>query len=475
MHKGLFALLLLSSCLSPPKYDYTVPTNENWRYGSDESPVQEYDLTTWSHDPALQELVEMAIVSNQDLKQAVARVAQFYSQYEINRSFLFPEINGTSQGYKLQNTLATIPGYPIGVPRTIDDFTLFANLVYELDIWGKLSNRTEAALEQWLASNYAYQDIMLTVVGNVSSSYVRLRQFDAQMVVSLDTAKSRDEYLKIAQLRYEEGFTSELPVIQAKTELEAAMIAVKRLEKVIAIEENLISLLIGSPPSTIPRGSPLDSIAFPDEIPVGLPSDLLCRRPDILSAEARLSAAGYSVAAARADFFPRITLTGYYGWESAALKNLVTKPAEEWQIAAGLLQPIFNAGRISAQVDYAQAVLYESYAFYVQTTLNAFREVEDALSDHQKSKELLKLQKDQVKEFREYLRLATLQYDNGETDYLNVLDAQRRLFEAQLEEQAAQADVYFSMIELYRALGGGFIPCRALQEEELPQSEPCGN
>lgn len=455
--KLLFLLLLLSGCLSPPKYDYTVPTNEKWRYGRNENPVEEYDIASWSQDPALEELIKAAIASNQDLKIAIARVAQFYSQYVINRSFLFPEINGTSQSSKTQNTLATVPGYPIGVPRTVDDFTLFANLVYELDIWGKLSNRTEAALEQWLASNYAYQDIMLTVVGNVSSSYVRLRQFDAQMVVSLDTTKSRDEYLKIAQLRYDEGFTSELPVIQAKTELEAAKIAVKRLEKAIAIEENLISLLIGAPPSSIPRGSPLDHIDFPDEIPVGLPSDLLCRRPDILSAEARLSAAGYSVAAARADFFPRITLTGFYGSESAALKNLLTNPAEEWQIAAGLLQPIFNAGRISAQVDYAYAFLYESYAFYVQTTLNAFREVEDALSDHQKSKELLKLQKDQVREFVEYLRLATLQYDNGETDYLNVLDAQRRLFEAQLEEQAAQADVYFSMIELYRALGGGFI------------------
>jgi multidrug efflux system outer membrane protein len=471
VRKELIALLLLSGCLSPPKYDYTVPTNEQWRYGKDENPVQEYDIAAWSHDPALQELVEAAIASNQDLKIAMARVAQYYSQYEINRSFLFPEINGTSQAYKLQNTLATVPGYPIGVPRTIDDFTLFANLVYELDIWGKLSNRTEAALEQWLASNYAYQDIMLTVIGNVSSSYVRLRQFDAQMVVSRDTATSREEYLKIAQLRYDEGFTSELPVIQAKTELEAAKIAVKRLEKVIAIEENLISLLIGAPPSSIPRGSPLDQIAFPDEIPVGLPSDLLCRRPDILSAEARLSAAGYSVAAARADFFPRITLTGFYGSESAALKNLLTNPAEEWQIAAGLLQPIFNAGRISAQVDYANAVLYESYAFNVQTTLNAFREVEDALSDHQKSKELLKLQKDQVREFVEYLRLATLQYDNGETDYLNVLDAQRRLFEAQLEEQAAQADVYFSMIELYRALGGGFIPCNSLQSREILQGD----
>lgn len=448
-------LILLTGCLKPPEYDTSVPQNPSWIYSKDDRPVEEYSWADWSHDPALSELIALALQNNQNLQVAVARVAEYYNLYVIQRSFLFPEVNGTMEPFRTENSLATIPPYPLTFPRTIDDFSLFLNIAYEMDLWGKLSNRTEAALNQWLASDYAYKDLMLTILSQVSINYVRLRQFDAQLLISQETAKSRQEYYEIAKLRYDEGFTSELPVIQAKTEWESAVIEVKRLEREVVQEENLISLLIGAPPRQIPRGDPLDKIAFPDEIPVGLPSDLLCRRPDILSAEAKMAAAGYSVAAARADFFPKIVLTGFYGGESAHLKNLLKNPAETWAIAANVFQPIYNAGRISAQVAYQEAVLYETYAQYVQTTLNAFREVEDALIEHEKNKELLALQDAQVKEFKEYLRLATLQYDNGESDYLSVLDAQRKLFEAELSQQEAQANVYFSMIELYRSLGGG--------------------
>lgn len=449
-------LLLLTGCLSPPNYDYCVPTNADWRSPADTSELPDLDWYTWSDDEALQSLIERALEANQDLHIALARVQQFYDQYVIVRSQLFPEINGTTAPFKYENTLATIPAYPTTLPRIIDDFPINLNVFYELDLFGKVSNRTKAALNQWIAEDYAFRDIQLVVVANVSSHYVTLRQYDAQLEISKRTAVSREEYLKIAEIRFQEGFTSELPVIQAKTEWESAEIAVKRLDKLIALEENLISLLIGSPPSDIPRGTPLDKLGFPTAIPVGLPSDLLYRRPDILAAERRLSAAGYSVAAARADFFPKIALTGFFGYESAHLKNLITHEAETWQIAADVLQPIFNAGRISAQVEQKEAELYASYSFYVQTTLNAFREVDDALATLRINQELLQLQNKQVIEFNEYLRLATLQYDNGESDYLNVLDAQRRLFEAELEQQLSQAEVYNSMIELYRALGGGF-------------------
>lgn len=456
MNKWAACLIFLTGCLSPPKYDYCVPTNQHWRSEANEEEVEEIDWKTWSHDEALQSLIERALEKNQDLLIALSRVQQFYDQYLIVRSQLFPEVNATTAPFKYENTLATIPAYPKTLPRVIDDFPLSLKVIYEADLFGKISNRTKAALNQWLAEDYAFRDVQLTIVSNVSVHYVNLRQFDAQLEISKRTAISREEYLKIADLRFKEGLTSELPVIQARTEWEAALIAVKRLDKLIAIEENLISLLIGSPPSDIPRGEPLDKLGFPTEIPVGLPSDLLYRRPDILSAERQLSAAGYSVAAARADFFPKITLTGFFGFESAHLKNLLTHEAETWQIAADVLQPIYNSGRISAQVEQREAELYSSFANYVQTTLNAFREVEDALATLKINQELLKLQNEQVIEFNEYLRLATLQYDNGESDYLNVLDAQRRLFEAELSQQQAQADVYTSMIELYRSLGGGF-------------------
>lgn len=449
-------LLLLTGCLKPPEYDYCVPTNETWRTEADFEELPELDWSTWADDHALESLIEYALEENQDIHIALARVQQFYDQYVIVRSQLFPEVNATTAPFKYENTLATIPAYPKTLPRIIDDFPLSLNIFYEADLFGKISNRSKEALNQWIAQDYSYRDVQLTIVANVSTHYVILRQYDAQLEVSKRTAVSREEYMKIAQLRFDEGLTSELPVIQARTEWESAMIAVKRLDKLIAIEENLISLLIGAPPTEIPRGQPLTHLGFPRQIPVGLPSDLLYRRPDILAAERRLAAAGYSVAAARADFFPKITLTGMFGFESAHLKNLLTHEAETWQIAANVLQPIYNSGRISAQVDLSEAELYGSYSNYVQTTLNAFREVDDALSSLVISQELLKLQDEQVVQFNEYLRLATLQYDNGESDYLNVLDAQRRLFEAELAQQAAQADVYTSMIELYRSLGGGF-------------------
>lgn len=449
-------LLLLTGCLSPPNYDYCVPTNADWRSPADTSELADIDWYTWSNDEALQFLIERALEENQDLHIALARVQQFYDQYVIVRSQLFPEVNAATAPFKYENSLATIPAYPTTLPRIIDDFPLNLNVFYEMDLFGKVSNRTKAALNQWIAEDYAFRDIQLAIVANVSTNYVTLRQYDAQLEISKRTAISREEYLKIAEIRFQEGFTSELPVIQARTEWESAEIAVKRLDKLIALEENLISLLIGSPPSDIPRGTPLDKLGFPTEIPVGLPSDLLYRRPDILAAERRLSAAGYSVASARADFFPKITLTGFFGYESAHLRNLLTHQAETWQIAADVFQPIYNSGRISAQVDQKEAELYATYSFYVQTTLNAFREVDDALATLRINQELLKLQNKQVVEFNEYLRLATLQYDNGESDYLNVLDAQRKLFEAELEQQLTQAEVYNSMIDLYRALGGGF-------------------
>ncbi len=456
MIKQLILLVLLCGCLKPPEYNNTTEANETWRFSKNTASVQEYDWSLFSKDPVLEELINQALTENQEIHIAFARICQYYNQYVIARSFLFPEINATASPLKFENSLATIPPYGTILPRTIDNFSIFLNVIYELDLWGKISNRTQAALDQWLAQDYTYYDIVLTIVADVSRSYVRLRQLDAQLLVSEETASSRKEYMEIAKLRYEEGLTSELPSIQASTEWESAVIEVKRLEREIAQEENLLSLLIGSPPNNIPRGLALDKLEFPDEIPVGLPSELLLRRPDILSKEQKLEAAGFDVAAARADFFPKIDLTGFFGYESAHLKNFISNEAKTWSIAANIFQPIFNAGRISAQVQYQEAILAESYYSYVQTTLNAFREVEDALIAHQKDKELLSLQTSQVKEFKEYLRLATLQYENGETDYLNVLDAQRKLFEAQLAEQQASADVYFSMIDLYRALGGGW-------------------
>jgi multidrug efflux system outer membrane protein len=232
---------------------------------------------------------------------------------------------------------------------------------------------------------------------------------------------------------------------------------VLRLEILIPQQENLISLLIGHSPRDIERGLQVNEWPIPLAVPAGLPSELLEQRPDILKAERGLIAANARIGEARAQYFPSISLTGYLGSESIHLHHLFTSPTRAWQYAANLLQSVFTGGRITNNVNLAKARKAVAYYNYQQTVLNAFKEVDDALIAHQKSKELIVVQKDSVAVLKDYLYLAKLQYDNGQTDYLNVLDAERRLFTAQLSLAQAEANVFITLIQVYQALGGGWV------------------
>lgn len=452
----LFLLLTVSACLQHPYYCYDLEVPEDWRVDAP-SKGELVNACWWAqfHDPVLDDLIQEALESNRNLQVAIARILEFYAQVGVIRSKLWPELN-TNVTLTRERASMIVNAIEPGVNPTFSVYSLFLNLSYEMDLWGKIQNASDAAVAELLAQDAACRGVLITLLSDVASSYIQLRKFDKQLEIGRQTLASREHSLELAQLRFEGGLTSELEVKQAQSEVETAVTETIRVEILIEQEENLLSTLVGHAPRAIKRGRRLDDIAMPPCVPADLPCDIITQRPDILEAEQQLIAAHLRVDQARADFFPAITLTSMVSTQSDSWKGLFSGPGSAWNIAGSLLQPIFNAGRIASQVNRQSAIEREALFHYEDVVLNAFREVSDAMYSHIKFKELLLAQAKLVEVLQDYLRLATAQYDNGETDYLNVLDAQRRLFAAELDLAQAQADSFLSLIDLYRALGGGW-------------------
>jgi multidrug efflux system outer membrane protein len=454
-------LLCFSSCnMAPMNHRPIVEIPNDYRLhleNSDESSTSA-NIKWWEQfdDVVLDRLIIEALANNNDLKIAIARVQEYFGLLGIVSSDLFPQIDGTVDKTRQQLSLETVP--PLSpVYRRFNTYVAEINAFYELDIWGKIKNSSDAAYNDYLAQVEVRRTVVLTLVSSVANSYIQLRKLDKQIEISNNTLKTRIEAERIAKARFEGGLTSELEYKQAQSETESAIIAIKRLEILIPQQENLISVLIGSIPGPIPRGHTLDTMKMPPSIPVGIPSELLRQRPDILRAEDDVIASNFRIGVARAAFFPDIALTGYYGNRSADLHDLMTSKAVEWGTSINLFQPIFTGGRLISQLEVAKAINNEACYNYRQTILNALREVNDALIAHKKNLELVVEQKKQVEIFQRYRYLAELQYNNGHSDYLNVLDAERRLFEAQLLLADTEGDSFISLINLYKALGGGWV------------------
>lgn len=459
MCKRFICLILiasfLSSCLRPhyvaPHLD--IPTD--WRMEADEGSTL-CNLRWWQQfkDPVLDELILRALANNQDLQVAVYRVIEFYAQYRVTSASLYPFVNANAF-YSRQQLPKTIPN--VFPPRTFDNFMLWLNATWELDFWGKLLSATEASWADMLSQEEARRAVVITVVESIANAYIVLRQLDAQLEIAKKTVKSRKESLQLAVDRFELGETSQLEVKQAEAEVETAVIRMIEFEREIPQQENLISILMGENPHEIIRGVPIDNFVYPVTIPAGLPSDLLYRRPDIMEAEDKLIAANARVTEARALYFPQITLTGTYGSQSDTLRKFLTAPSEFWFYGVNIVQTIFDSCRTYFRVEEARAVRAQALHSYKQAILNAFREVEDALIGYKKNRELVLEHEKQVKVLTDYLSLARLRYDEGEIDYLNVLDAERFLFNSQLDKAQSQADSFTAIVRLYSALGGGWV------------------
>ncbi len=434
-----------------------VEAETEWMYAPADA-LEAVNYRWWQQfgDPVLDGYIVEALHNNQDLLVSQARVEEFIARVQIARAPLFPFVSGNAFGARQQFSNAASPPPPV-IPRIYNDFGLGLSASYELDVWGKIRSNLDSAKANLHSSEETKRTVVMTLAAEVAQAYFQLRQYDLQLKVSLDSLKSFVEAYDIARYRFEGGVTSELPVKQADSEVQVAKGRVVLFELQVATQQNLLNVLLGRPPQQLERGLTFSQMHLPPRVPAGLPCAILQNRPDIVEAEYNLVSANAQVNVQIARLFPEITLTGSYGNESLALSNLLTNPAVLWQYGANVLQTIFDAGRLTAEVHVSEAIQRQLIHQYLSKVLNAFQEVENALISHQKKIEFYDVQVVRVQVLKDYLMLAQLQYSNGQTDYLNVLDAQRNLFSAELDEAAAFADSFDTLVELYKALGGGWV------------------
>jgi len=465
---GLLLAVPLSACMVGPDYrrpEVEVPAA--WRLGATEA-SRISNIAWWDQfqDPVLSDLVRTALANNKDLEIATANVDQAFAQYGIARSAQFPQVNGgVSAARERSSANGPLPG-----GRTVNDYAVNLSASFELDIWGRLRRATESARASLLASQQGKGTVVLTVVATVASGYIQLRALDRQLEIAQYTSRSLGEAARLQRVRFEEGAVPQSDYLQAESQYRDAVARVPELEREIAQQENFISVLLGRNPGSIARGRDIDALLFP-AVPDGLPASLLERRPDIRQAEQNLIAANANIGVARAAYFPDISLTALLGLESAQLSDLFKGPSRVWSFGAGVLQPIFNAGRIRGQVAQAEALQRQALYTYEKSIISAFQDVENALIDRTKFGQVREEQAKNVEALRRFRDLADLRYREGATIYLEVANAEQSLFNAQLAYVATQSQLFQSYANLYKAMGGGWVE----EAEELVGKSLAGN
>jgi multidrug efflux system outer membrane protein len=457
----LFAMLVsgvVVGCKVGPNYRRpTVQTPTEYRELKDGPQVQPQvasyaDLPWWQvfQDPKLQELIRTALQQNYDLQLATERINAGRAQVQITRSNLFPQVqgNGDFSGGKEHN-----------FQTKFNFLTLTGDAAFQLDFFGKLRRATEASRAELLATEDARQTVILTLVSDVASDYFALLQLDLQLQITKDTVKTQEDSVKLTQLRVDHGVATKLDVLQAQQVLDTANAQIPDLERQIAQEENAISILLGNYPQAVPRGQTLVEQVLPPDVPPGLPSSLLERRPDIREAEQILVAANAQIGVAKAQFFPQIALTGSGGGSfgrSSAFSGLMSSQLGIWSYGAQVSQPIFTGGALRGNLRLAESQHKQALISYRQAIQHAFGDVSDALIGYQKNHEVRVRQEQTVADLQESVRLSVMRYKGGTTTYLEVLDGQRSLFSAELVLAQARGTEYQSLVQLYRVLGGGW-------------------
>lgn len=454
------AALALTACTVGP--DYKRPSVElpaAWPVSAGDAPVSARWWTLYA-DPQLNLMVEEALAHNNDLRLAAARVDEARAGLTIVRADSLPNV--TAGAGAARNRISERSGnfFP-GIPTEFTDYQVSLRASWEIDFWGRYRRATEAAKADLLSSASARDAVQLSLIADVVRGYFVLRALDAQVDITRRTIATRHESLDLQRLRYNTGEASQLEYRQVEAETAAAEALLPLLEQNQAQQENALSVLLGRSPraimeSGIERGNALDALVLPPAVPAGLPSELLQRRPDIYQAEQLLISSNAQIGVARAAYYPSVSLTGLFGFESEKLSNLVSAPARVWQFSASAAQTVFDAGRIGAQVDAATARREQQLASYQSTVQNAFREVKDALVASRKSADRLTAEQTRVVALREALRLAKLRYVSGESSLLDALDAERGLLTAELDQVAAQRDRLAATADLFKALGGGW-------------------
>jgi multidrug efflux system outer membrane protein len=410
------------------------------------------DLPWWQvfQDPQLQELIRVALKQNYDLQIATERINSSRAQLAVTRSSLFPQVQagGNFSGGKEYNF------------QTKSNFlTLTADAAFQLDFFCKLRRANEAARAELLATEDARQTVILTLVSDVASDYFTLLQLDLQLQITKNTVAAQEASVKLTNLRLDHGVATKLDVLQAQQVLDTANAQIPDLERLIAQEENAINILLGNYPQGVKREHSLEEQFLPPEVPPGMPSTLLERRPDIREAEHILVASNAEIGVAKAEFFPQISLTGSGGGafgRSSAFSGLMSSQLGIWSYGAQVSQPIFTGGALRGNLKLAKSQYEQALLSYRQTIQRAFGDASDALIGYQKNHEVRVRQEQSVADLQESVRLSNMRYKGGTTTYLEVLDGQRSLFSAELTLAEARGTEYQSLVQLYRALGGGW-------------------
>jgi multidrug efflux system outer membrane protein len=403
-------------------------------------------------DEPLRSLIQEALQHNYTVAIAAARILQAEAQLGVTRSQQVPSVDGQAV---VQGQRSSV-GRSDGTARTAGVAQLGVGAAWELDFWGKYRRATEAAQADILASEWGRRAVVTTLVSQVADGYYTLLSLDLELAIATRTLATREESLRLTQIRERGGVTSLLDVRQAEQLVYGARAIIVDLQRSIEQQENFLSVLVGRNPGPIGRTGTLTGQQRAPALPAGLPSALLERRPDIQQAELSVVAANADIGAAKAAYFPRVALTGSGGLASSALTALFSGPAIAWTAAASAVQPIFNGGRLRSQVALAEARQQEAAAAYQRTVQAAFREVADALVEYRRLGEFREVQELLVRSAQDARRLADLRYQGGATSYLEVLDSDTRLFTAELALARAQRGELSAYTEIYRALGGGW-------------------
>jgi multidrug efflux system outer membrane protein len=467
---GSLLVALLAGCTVGPDYvRKAFETPVTWRVTYPQA-AELSNLRWWEQfeDPVLNGLIETALLENRDIRVAAARVDQYLGQLATTRSQFFPQLGYGLDVSRNKMSQRSISAPPAGTDLWYKQYQGSVSADWQIDLFGRVRRQTEAAQALVYSSEEGRRGTLLTVVSSVASSYVTLRALDRKLEIARATAANYEGSLKIFQARYKGGVVSQVEVSQIESQYQQALAAVPALERQVAAQENLLSVLLGRAPESIQRGKTIEALLLP-QVPPGLPSSLIERRPDVLAAEQNLVAANANIGVTRSLYFPTISLTGMLGSLSTAMSTFMTGPAGVAMAAASLSGPIFTFGNIEGQVRSAEAGEQEAVARYQQTILVALRETNDALIGAQKAGEAYEAQARRVTVLREYARLSRLRFENGSASYLEVYSAENELFGAELTAVDGSADRILELVSIYKALGGGWVDAAdALTKPPVP-------
>ncbi len=465
MNKSVLSLALmaaLSGCSLIPDYQRPeAPTAASWPEGeaylasasAAKGQQMEMDWQTFFKDPALRELISVALENNRDLRVAALNVEAYRALYRVQRADVLPLVSGDGAGSRTRT-----PGdlNQTGESTISSQYSATLGVSWELDLFGRLGSLREQALQEYFATEAAQRSAQISLIASVANAWLTLQADQALLQVSRDTLDTYEESLSLTQRSFDVGVASALELSQARSAVDTARVGIERYTRQVAQDRNALTLLLGQ---GIPVDLPADGRLERDllaTVPVGLPSDLLYKRPDIIQAEYQLRAANANIGAARAAFFPRISLTGAVGTASSELSGLFDGGSSYWNFAPSISVPIFNAGQLRANLDYAEISRNIQVAQYESAIQTAFREVADGLAAQATYVRQLQAQRDLLEASEDYYRLAERRYRTGVDSYLTLLDAQRQLFEVQQQFISDRLSQMINEVELFKALGGGW-------------------